>query len=854
MKKLIILFFFITISTILYAVPAKRVSESIRQKDGTMLTVYLCGDESFHYYSTIDGLALTEGTDGNFYYGKVENNRLLSTGILAHEPNLRDFTESSFVSFSVQGQTYAIGNLWSLRSQVRNSGRLLRAEKYRRQFISSRKKLQSSISSSTKKGLVILVNYKDREMKSATAHQDFYNQFNQQGYNKNKHIGSVRDYFIDQSYGQLTIDFDVVGPYDLSKNLSYYGENDSQGDDKHAAEMVAEACNLANADVNFSDYDWDGDGEVDQVYVIYAGYGEASGAPSNTIWPHEWSLNDGKTSGDGPGALTLDGVKVNTYACSNELTGTSGSKVDGIGTACHEFSHCLGMPDFYDTSGNNFGMDSWSVMDYGCYNGPSGYEGNVPSAYTAYERWYSGWIDLTELSNGCVVNAMSAITDNPDGYIIYNDGNRNEYYVLTNIQKRSWNTYAGGHGLLIQHIDFNEDIWMNNTVNNTSSRQRCTIIPCDNTLSHYNISGDPYPSTTNNSLTDTSTPKASLYNTNKNGTRMMSKPITEISESNGIISFVFDGGEKIEVPVATAATDVSSSGFTANWKDVSGATSYILELQEEQESSISLILDEDFSGLSSLPSNQDVSGTIGEYTKVSGWVGTQISTTGNAYLKLGNAKSVGSITTPLISGVSSGTITVYIKCRPYISTQPCNLSLQCNNIIKNIQSDGGGTTVSFNLSSNESTTITISTTTSNTRAFIYEIAILNGSATTEDIENMLSSGTSSTNGTSRISTIYKGLTSTSYTFDGLTGSKYWYRVKATDETLVSDWSNLIEVNLPISTGIMLLEEPQLSDILEIYSLNGVHLMTVQSNSSLETLPKGIYILKHGNRTMKYIQR
>jgi len=851
MKKLIILFCYLITSVTLYAVPAKRVAESVRQKDGSILTVLLCGDESFHYFSSIDGTPLSQGADGNFYYGKIENNSIVSSGILAHDPSMRDFTESSYINFSSANIKSSIRSIWSLRSSIRNSNRHARSTKYRKQFISSRKRSQSISTTNTKKGLVILVNYKDREMKSPTAHTDFYNQFNQKGYNKNKHIGSVRDYFIDQSYGQLIIDFDVVGPYPLSKNLSYYGENDSQGDDKHPAEMVAEACTLADPDVNYSDYDWDGDGEVDQVYVIYAGYGEASRAPSNTIWPHEWSLSAGKEYGDGNGPLTLDGTTIDTYACSNELTGTSGSEIDGIGTACHEFSHCLGIPDFYDTAGDNFGMDSWSVMDYGCYNGPSGYEGNVPCGYTAYERWYSGWIDLIELNNGCEVSSMPSITDSPQGYIIYNDGNRNEYYVLTNIQKTSWNTYSGGHGLLIQHIDYDEDAWYDNVVNNTKDHERCTIFACDNKYSGSNISGDPYPSSTNNSLTDTSIPSASLFNKNTNGSNLMSKPITDIKEVNGLISFTFNGGEQLEIPIATSASDIHSTGFTANWEPVSSATSYILELQEEQVSKASLILDEDFEGLVQLPINQDLSETLGNYTKDPNWTGSQVVSRGNASVKLGKSNTIGSITTPLIKGIKSGKLTIYLKCSPYSST--CDFNVQCGNVVKNIQTDSNSTSVSFNVNSSEEYRITISTTASSTRAFIYEIAILDGSAQTSDIESILSSGLTSIEGSIINSTIYKGLTSTSYTFDGLSESKYWYRVKSADGTLVSDWSNKIEVNLPISTYINELESTPNSDVIKVYSLNGIFIGSFDSLNQLKSISSGIYILKQGNRTIKYIQ-
>lgn len=147
--------------------------------------------------------------------------------------------------------------------------------------------------------------------------------------------------------------------------------------------MVAEACLAADSEVNFADYDWDGDGEVDQVFVLYAGLGEAAGGDDDTVWPHMWNLS----SSDYRKSLTLDNVKVDTYACSSEMTkdyDTFGYPdiVSGIGTFCHEFSHCLGYPDMYDMNYKNFGMATWDLMDYGNYNG----KGFIPSGYTAYEN------------------------------------------------------------------------------------------------------------------------------------------------------------------------------------------------------------------------------------------------------------------------------------------------------------------------------------------------------------------------------------------------------------------------------------------------------------------------------------
>ncbi len=295
------------------------------------------GDELLHYYLDENGISYV-GSD-----------------------------ESGFVQAS-QDELQA---RWSVRLKNRNQKRL------QRQSPLFNDAPTRNVMVGQKKGLVILVNFSDKKMHyDRSQFQDF---FNLEGYSYQGMAGSVHDYFKDCSYGQFDLKFDVIGPVTVNKTLRYYGQNNRNGDDQHAAEMICEAVRLADAQgVNFKDYDWDGNGFVDQIFVIYAGYGEASGAQSYTIWPHEYDLSSARTElGDGEGAIKLDGVYIDTYACSNELYGTAGTNIDGIGTACHEFSHCLGLPDFYDTTGSSFGMDVWDVMDYGCY----GDDGLCPCGY-----------------------------------------------------------------------------------------------------------------------------------------------------------------------------------------------------------------------------------------------------------------------------------------------------------------------------------------------------------------------------------------------------------------------------------------------------------------------------------------
>lgn len=524
------------------AVPARRQKRTLTLHDGSRIEAEWRGDEHVHFYATADGRTF--------------------------------LTDSAGMACEVEPDS--LKARWEARLEARNSLRKARAARRRAAWGA-----ESNPISGRKKGLVILVNYADRDMVYTRA--DFDDFFNKEGYTGHGFNGSVHDYFKDMSYGAFDLTFDVVGPVTVSRELGYYGQNNRAGTDMYAALMVSEAVRLADPYVDFSDYDWDNDGEVDQVFVIYAGYGEAQWGPEDTIWPHEFELSSAKVYGDGPGALSLDGVRIDTYACSCELHGNSGSDIDGIGTACHEFSHCMCIPDMYDASGYSFGMDRWDLMDYGAYNGFAD-DGGTPASYTAYERMYCGWLTPVELTDPAVVSGMAPITSSPEAYMIRNNGNANEYYILENRQNESWDRYQRGHGMLVVHVDFDRHAWANNTVNNTASHQRMTIIPADNSLGHNDedLVGDPWPGFTGNTeLTDNSVPAATLYNDNAYGHKYMSHPITDIAESSdGRIGFVFDGGVFVSVPDGLLAENVTETGFTARWQAVKGADYYNVELTE----------------------------------------------------------------------------------------------------------------------------------------------------------------------------------------------------------------------------------------------------------------------------------
>jgi M6 family metalloprotease-like protein len=555
MKKFILTILLTVTAMTMMAVPAKRgVWKTLKLQDGTEVRAQLVGDEFG---------ACWRGVDGKNYVKSGDSFVILNSEI-------------------------------AKRSNARKEMALKSRAKRLKANVTRRAAGNRSALTGDKKGLIILVNFKDTKFQTSDAEtQALYNNVaNTQGYSDdNGFSGSVADYFKDQSRGVFNLTFDVVGPVTVSKNAAYYGENDAQTkQDKRPAEMVIEAVNLAKSKVNnWQQYDWDNDGEVDQVMIIYAGEGEASGGAEATIWPHEYSLASAKYYGEGTGPVTVDNnLKVNTYAVANEgmveqsLFGESFTYM-GIGTICHEFSHCLGLMDMYDTAyGGNFGMDAWSLMDQGSYNN----NGFTPANYTSFEKQQIGWITPKELTTATTVTALQALADADDFYRITNKGNENEYYLLENRQQKGWDQYVPSSGLLVLHVDYDDEIWAWNLANTNNSdasegvlndHQRCTIFHADgkeksaelyaklsDLVTAYEneqdddkadaiyeeyekVSGEldkdlqndvfPIGST---ELSNTTTPRAFTYNANSDGRKLMNIKISEITQNaDGTIAFNF---------------------------------------------------------------------------------------------------------------------------------------------------------------------------------------------------------------------------------------------------------------------------------------------------------------------------
>ena len=357
--------------------------------------------------------------------------------------------------------------------------------------------------------LVILVEFKDLSFStSEDPKAAFTALLNEPGYSVNGGTGSARDFYYDNSNGVFEPVFDVYGPVRMDTTKAYYGANNRWGDDIRAEQAVISGCEKLDEEIDFSRYDNDGDGQVDLVFMYYAGYGEADSSDDDAIWPHQWELSNAGYS------LSLDGKVIDHYACSNEVVGYGAlrGKMCGIGTACHEFGHAMGLPDMYDidyeTNGEAGGLYSYSTMCGGSYNN----EGRTPPYFNFEERIYLGWLedkDYLEFKKTGTYEIPPI-----DGNVAYRtftdmDG---EYFIYENRTKAGWDRYLPGEGLVVYHADKSSrqistsygtstahDLWYHwealNSINENGSHPCFYIIPAasQSSLNYSREERIPFP-------------------------------------------------------------------------------------------------------------------------------------------------------------------------------------------------------------------------------------------------------------------------------------------------------------------------------------------------------------------------
>lgn len=832
MRRYTLLLVMLLIAAVVFAAPARRVAKKVKQSDGTELTVILTGDEALHFYTTLDGKPLFREVNGDFSYAAFSAaGQLVSTRCLAHDNGARTAVEWAVIeAIDYDRMNASLGEAAGARSA---------------KFRAAAQRAGSQITPEGDVNIaVVLVQFKD--VKFTYTKEDINNVLNTEGYKLEnpfaESVGSARDYFIAQSDGKFRPNFMVTDIITLDNDMSYYGGNDANGDDKKASYAVKEGIQKADATFDFSKCDNNSDGEVEFIYCIYAGYSESYGADDNTIWPHQWEMSAQA------GSVTVDGVKCNTYACSGELVYSEeyepeiGKVLAGIGLICHEFSHCLGLHDIYDTTydSGNWGMDYWDVMDQGNYAA----EGYVPVGYSAYQRDFCGWRDIVVLDKKGDYS-MKPLTQGGTAYKVVNDANPNEYYILENRKQEVWDTYLFNSGMLVIHVDYNKSAWDNNTINTTKNHPRYTLIPADGKLDVYgevsaqqfvaSLKGDVWPGTSGNTeLTNTSVPAAKVYTGG-----YMNKPIRSIKYENNVISFNFMGGT-FAAPVVLPATDIAETSFVANWEAVEGAEEYNVELYKVTEAAdgsgdAATLLSEDFVGCTK--TNTDISATIDGYMATEGWAGKYVYSEGGV-LRVGSSKNIGTLTTPAFN--ATGEVSLSFSAALYNSADT-------------------GVKLTVSLKDAAGATLASKDIEPTAAMAVYALAAeVNG-------EFHVEFTTSASSGKKRVNVDNITLSSTlsfssecvesvstnepNYKFTELeAGAKYRYRVQAKDAYGASAFSDYMDVQMnPTSIDGIVVED----STVEVYTLGGVKVYSGAKDAV--TVPTGgVYIVKTASKAIKVL--
>lgn len=532
-NKLLLISAFTLFCFQLSAVPALPYPIKITQPDGTQITVILRGDERSHYHTTTDGYPVIRNEKGIFNYAEInKNGQLIDTQIKASDIQERTAVEKSFLK-SIQQEKETFVN--TLQKRVRATAASSRVMQSPAKFPIN----------GTPRSLVILANFSDLAFRINTPHTPqvaFTNLLNEPNYSTNGGTGSAKDYFRDNSMGVFNPQFDVVGPYTLPQPYSFYGANDPNKNDQdiNPTQMVIDACTLASQNgVNFTQYDTDNDGFVDNVFIYYAGYNEAENAPEETVWPHRWEVIPGDNYTGTVASTTFNGRKVRDYACTSELKGRRGNNMCGIGTFCHEFGHVLGLPDFYPTDEHvHHTLSYWDIMDSGPYLN----DGRTPPAYSGYERFCVNWLVPMKL-NAPTDITLEPLTISNRAFIITQNGNHNlnsenpqpqEFFMLENRQPIGWDRFLRGHGLLITRINYDAVKWNNNAPNNDPENMGVDIIEADGVANDDTLAGDPFPGIST----------IREYTPTLHSGTIINKPLTAIEEKSNNIYFKFMGGSE----------------------------------------------------------------------------------------------------------------------------------------------------------------------------------------------------------------------------------------------------------------------------------------------------------------------
>ncbi|MDR0971335.1 MAG: M6 family metalloprotease domain-containing protein [Bacteroidales bacterium] len=569
MKKIIsnlILVALLLITQISFAVPAYKGLITLEQPNGEQISVYLFGDERLSWIESEDNYTLLYNEQGYLEYAILDSDRnLVPSGVVAKDINKRSISDQNYLS--------------SINKKLRYSAYQKKVMlDLTKDMDNSKASAQDGVTVGIRKLLVILVEYSD--LSFTFSREQFENLFNQLNYTYNGATGSVRDYFNDNSYGKLDLQCTVLGPYTLANTQAFYGAPSGQINDVNAKQMIIDACNAADNDIDFSTFDNDGNLTIDGVHVVYAGLGQHNGGGANAIWAHKGTLSP---------ALVLDGVRIINYSCACEKS--SSNQMSGVGVHIHEFGHVLGLPDYYDTDYEENGVShtfgKLDVMDDGSYNNNE----KTPPLYNSYSKILLGWATPYIIDSNMLMDITAIPTTDSALVFQINTPTENEYFLFENMKFTKWNAYTHSsiinannwgnqnfNGIVGIHVDRTNNAtgWNSNCVNCNPSHNAVLLMSADgNYLGSSNGSQWSYSSMTNMLYPGTSSITQLNDNNDNNQSNLLSwnsspsnVSLSEITwQDNSNVTFKTNGGASLGVGVSleepTQITKTSAS-FSAS--------------------------------------------------------------------------------------------------------------------------------------------------------------------------------------------------------------------------------------------------------------------------------------------------
>lgn len=829
------------------AIPAYRGAIKVRQPDGTLIITYLRGDEHHHQRVTTDGYAIQQSADGYFRYAyQTKDGRLSTEGApIVREVALRTASDQAFLQTIGKAETFTYPTVNLAPNKAKPVETITPYDEMR---------VGSFPTTGKFRGVVILAQFQDQAF---TFDSNYFNRMlNEEGFHDNAAVGSAHDYFYKQSNGRFDAYFDVVGPVTLSKDMAYYGKDatdiwgNSTGDENPTTAIV-EACQLADGLVDFKNYDLDGDGTAEMVYVIYAGYGENFGGDANTIWPHKYEMSSAGYN------VSLDGVRLDTYACSAELYGNSGTTPCGIGPLTHEFGHVLGLADHYNTVATEYELGRYDNMDYGAYNEST----NVPPSYTAFERLSLGWMEPTVIDEPADMLTLENIAESNQAYLLPT-AKHDEFYLLENRQQTGWDLGIKGSGLMITHVDFLQDAWNKNTLNNTSDHRRYYLVCADNEsgydeyLNKSSEAYDLFPTSDNDAFTDTTTPSSQTHQG-----IALDRWVTDIQQQDGIVSFRFMSNH-FSTPQGLGATEVRDNSFRAFWDGSDTEALYDLRWHTlAKEADLPVALQEGFGymteGTAASPDSKDVSASLDNYMEKEGWTGERVYQAGGA-VKLGAASADGTLTTPKLHLYNKEKLfTVIVRAHSLSGKTPV-FTVTANGKTGAYRLASADRTYYYQFD-NGLTATDVSFHVRGDVAIIDSILIVRGDGAgyVEGARKVTVTGEAASTDNPEVeelfveqdTTLVNAVDGTSAVIDGLQKDHYYrFEVRATnrDGSKTSQWSDPVMVFTDEATAIASASHPAESAPVSYYTLDGIRID--------KPTKSGVYIRREGTRSVAVVIR